>query len=54
MSNSRIKLLDKSIIETIVSGEVIGGVSCVLKELLENSVDAGSSKIVIYIEKMSC
>ncbi|QJC29478.1 DNA mismatch repair endonuclease MutL [Enterobacteriaceae endosymbiont of Plateumaris pusilla] len=46
-----IKILPKQIIKQIAAGEVIDKPSAVVKELIENSIDALSSQINIYVEK---
>ncbi len=47
--SSSIKILDRSVFERIAAGEVIENPSSVVKELVENSIDAGSSSIKISV-----
>lgn len=47
---NRIKLLPQKIIDEIAAGEVVVNPASVLKELIENSIDAGSKNIIIKIE----
>ena len=45
----KIKLLPEHLIDQIKAGEVIERPASLIKELVENSVDAGSSRIDIHI-----
>ena len=47
---SKINILDKFVSNRISAGEVVDKPSSVVKELVENSIDAGSTKIIIEIE----
>ena len=48
--SKRINILDEVTINKLQAGEVVERPASVVKELVENSVDAGSSKVVIEIE----
>ncbi|MEW6535642.1 MAG: DNA mismatch repair endonuclease MutL [Candidatus Auribacterota bacterium] len=47
----KIKILDDNVINKIAAGEVVENPSSVLKELMENSIDAESTRIDVSIEK---
>lgn len=48
--SSQIRLLSNEVINQIAAGEIVEGPSNALKELIENSIDAGATKINAYLK----
>ena len=47
----KIHVLDKHVAELIAAGEVVERPSSVIKQMVENSIDAGSTAVTVEIQR---
>ena len=48
---NKIRVMDENLANKIAAGEVVEKCSSIVKELAENSVDAGATEILIHLKE---